>query len=126
MKTLSIFGATGSVGESAFDLLTSSGGPEAWRTVAVTGGRNVARLAQMARALRAEVAVAESGIVQRLSPEDVVRGVATRSYVAVMDDAGRDEFLAGIRALLADHPDTRGRAELELPYRTHAYRLTPR
>ena len=57
MRSVSIFGATGSIGESAFDLLTSSGGPEAWRTVAVTGGRNVARLAQMARALRAEVAV---------------------------------------------------------------------
>ncbi|HRO13790.1 MAG TPA: 1-deoxy-D-xylulose-5-phosphate reductoisomerase, partial [Paracoccus sp. (in: a-proteobacteria)] len=42
---------------SAFDLLMRSGGPAAWRTVALTGGRNVARLAQMARALRAELAV---------------------------------------------------------------------
>jgi len=57
MRSVSIFGATGSIGESAFDLLMGSGGPEAWDTVALTGGRNVARLAQMARALRAEVAV---------------------------------------------------------------------
>lgn len=57
MRSVSIFGATGSIGESAFDLLMGSGGPEAWRTVALTGGRNVARLAQMARALRAELAV---------------------------------------------------------------------
>lgn len=57
MRSVSIFGATGSIGESAFDLLMRSGGPEAWRTVALTGGRNVARLAEMARALRAGIAV---------------------------------------------------------------------
>lgn len=57
MRSISIFGATGSIGESAFDLLMGSGGPEAWHTVALTGGRNVARLAEMARALRAELAV---------------------------------------------------------------------
>ena len=57
MRSVSIFGATGSVGESAFDLLMQSGGPDRWQTVALTGGRNVARLAEMARALRAELAV---------------------------------------------------------------------
>lgn len=57
MRSVSIFGATGSVGESAFDLLMRSGGAAAWQTVALTGGRNVARLAEMARALRAQVAV---------------------------------------------------------------------
>ncbi len=57
MRAVSVFGATGSVGESTFDLLMRAGGPEAFRTVALTGGRNTARLAEMARALRAEVAV---------------------------------------------------------------------
>jgi 1-deoxy-D-xylulose-5-phosphate reductoisomerase len=57
MRSVSIFGATGSVGESTFDLLMREGGPAAYRTVALTGGRNVARLAEMAQALRAEVAV---------------------------------------------------------------------
>ncbi|TGD45225.1 1-deoxy-D-xylulose-5-phosphate reductoisomerase [Pseudotabrizicola sediminis] len=57
MRSISIFGATGSVGESTFDLITRAGGAEAFRTVAVTGARNVARLAEMARSLRAEVAV---------------------------------------------------------------------
>ncbi|TRW98264.1 1-deoxy-D-xylulose-5-phosphate reductoisomerase [Paracoccus sp. M683] len=57
MRSISIFGATGSVGESGFDLLMRAGGPQAYRTVALTGGRNVARLAQMARALQAEIAV---------------------------------------------------------------------
>ncbi|KGJ06203.1 1-deoxy-D-xylulose 5-phosphate reductoisomerase [Paracoccus halophilus] len=57
MRSISVLGATGSVGESAFDLLTRAGGADAWRTVALTGGTNVARLAEMARALRAEIAV---------------------------------------------------------------------
>ncbi|CAM3019518.1 1-deoxy-D-xylulose 5-phosphate reductoisomerase [Paracoccus aminovorans] len=57
MRSVSVLGATGSVGESAFDLLMRAGGPAAFRTVALTGGANVARLAGMARALRAEIAV---------------------------------------------------------------------
>ena len=52
-----MFGATGSVGESTFDLLMRAGGPEVYHTVALSGGRNVRRLAEMAVALRAEVAV---------------------------------------------------------------------
>ncbi len=57
MRRISVFGATGSVGESTFDLLMRQGGPEAFRTVALTGGQNTARLAEMARALKAEIAV---------------------------------------------------------------------
>ncbi len=57
MRRISVFGATGSIGESTFDLLMAQGGPPRYRTVALTGGRNVARLAAQARALRAEIAV---------------------------------------------------------------------
>lgn len=57
MRSISIFGATGSIGESTFDLIMRAGGPEAFRVVALTGGRNVTRLAEMARALRCEIAV---------------------------------------------------------------------
>lgn len=57
MRSVSVLGATGSIGESAFDLLMRAGGPARFRTIALTGAANVARLAQMARALRAEVAV---------------------------------------------------------------------
>ena len=57
MRSVSVFGATGSIGENTFDLLMRQGGPKAYRTVALTGGRNVVRLAEMARALRAEAAV---------------------------------------------------------------------
>ncbi|MCV2870081.1 1-deoxy-D-xylulose-5-phosphate reductoisomerase [Defluviimonas sp. WL0002] len=57
MRSVSVFGATGSIGESTFDLLMGQGGRERYRTVVLTGGRNVARLAEMARALGAELAV---------------------------------------------------------------------
>ncbi|MBD1205095.1 MAG: 1-deoxy-D-xylulose-5-phosphate reductoisomerase [Rhodobacteraceae bacterium] len=57
MRSISIFGATGSIGQSTFDLIRRAGGAEAYRTVALTGARNVTLLAEMARELRAEVAV---------------------------------------------------------------------
>ena len=78
-----------------------------------------------ARALGARVEHHRSGIVQRLSPEQVVAGIATRSYVATMDDARREAFLGEVRAVLDTHPDTRGRDVVDLPYRTDAHRLTP-
>lgn len=53
-RRISIFGVTGSIGESTVDLLQRMQG---YQVVALTGGRNVGRLAQLARALRAEVAV---------------------------------------------------------------------
>jgi SAM-dependent methyltransferase len=79
-----------------------------------------------AAALPATVEVFDSGTTQLLTPEQVVAGIGTRSYVATMDDAGRAEFLGRVRGLLASHPDTRGRERLELPYTTRAHRLTPR
>ncbi|MBK4216967.1 1-deoxy-D-xylulose-5-phosphate reductoisomerase [Paracoccus caeni] len=54
MRRISIFGATGSVGENCVDLIRQAGG---YDVVAVTGGRNVERLARTARELRAEIAV---------------------------------------------------------------------
>jgi SAM-dependent methyltransferase len=80
---------------------------------------------RFAEELPADVAVLESGIVQPVTPATVIAGIATRSYVALMDDARRAAFLAPVRALLADHPDTRGRELLELPYVTRACRLRP-
>lgn len=57
MRSVSVFGATGSIGESTFDLLMREGGPRAFRCVALTGARNIKRLAEMAQALQAEIAV---------------------------------------------------------------------
>lgn len=53
-RRISIFGVTGSIGESTVDLLARTQG---YQVVALSGGRNVARLAEVARQLRAEVAV---------------------------------------------------------------------
>ncbi|OCX67093.1 1-deoxy-D-xylulose-5-phosphate reductoisomerase [Thioclava sp. SK-1] len=50
---VSVFGSTGSIGESTFDLLSRANHD----VVALTGGANVARLAQQAIALNAQLAV---------------------------------------------------------------------
>jgi len=65
MRSISIFGATGSVGEQTVDLIRRAP-PGSYRVVALTGGQNLARLAEMARELRAEVAVcaAPSGLAE--------------------------------------------------------------
>jgi 1-deoxy-D-xylulose-5-phosphate reductoisomerase len=60
VRSVSIFGATGSVGEQTIDLIRRAE-DGAFRVVAVTGGRNLARLAEVARELRAEVAVCSDG-----------------------------------------------------------------
>lgn len=55
MRKVSIFGATGSIGQNTIDLIRRA--PEAYDVVALTGGVNIAQLAEDAIALRAEVAV---------------------------------------------------------------------
>ncbi|WP_170339270.1 1-deoxy-D-xylulose-5-phosphate reductoisomerase [Ruegeria arenilitoris] len=55
MRKVSIFGATGSIGQNTIDLIARA--PEDYKVVAVTGGANVRQLAQDARRLGAEVAV---------------------------------------------------------------------
>lgn len=57
MRSLSIFGATGSIGESTFDLIQRQGGRDCYRVVALTAGGNVRRLAEQARALGPQIAV---------------------------------------------------------------------
>jgi 1-deoxy-D-xylulose-5-phosphate reductoisomerase len=54
-RRISILGATGSIGESTLDLIGRD--PSAYRVVALTGGRNAARLAELAILHRAELAV---------------------------------------------------------------------
>ncbi len=59
--------------------------------------------------------------VHVLSPEGVLDRVASISFVAVMPEPERAAILAEVRALLASHPDTAGRAELALPYRADVF-----
>lgn len=55
MRRISVFGATGSIGQNALDLVARDA--DAYDVVALTGGRNVAQLAADARRLNAELAV---------------------------------------------------------------------
>lgn len=55
MRRISILGATGSIGESTIDLIARA--PQDYSVVALTGGRNIDRLARQAIDLRAEIAV---------------------------------------------------------------------
>jgi 1-deoxy-D-xylulose-5-phosphate reductoisomerase len=55
MRRISIFGATGSIGESTLDLIARD--RDAYDVVALTGGHNVSRLAEQAIAFDAEIAV---------------------------------------------------------------------
>ncbi len=64
---------------------------------------------------------AESRHVHRLSPGGVVARIASVSFVATLPEAERERVLAEVRNLLATDPETRGRGELELPYRTDVY-----
>jgi|TARA_B110000977_G_scaffold122055_1_gene156907 1-deoxy-D-xylulose-5-phosphate reductoisomerase len=52
---VTVFGATGSVGQSALDLIARA--PDDYDVVALTGGRNIAQLAKDAVVLNADVAV---------------------------------------------------------------------
>ncbi len=54
-RRISVFGATGSIGQSTLDLIGRD--REAYHVVALSGGRNIARLARDARTFGAEIAV---------------------------------------------------------------------
>lgn len=55
MRRLSIFGATGSIGQNTIDLIARD--KDAYQVVALTGGKNIDRLAKDAIRLGAEIAV---------------------------------------------------------------------
>ncbi len=55
VRRVSVFGATGSIGQSTLDLIARA--PDSYEVVALTGGQNIAQLARDAIALKADVAV---------------------------------------------------------------------
>jgi len=55
MRRVSIFGATGSIGQNTVDLIARD--PDAYDVVALTGGANIAQLAEDAKRLGADLAV---------------------------------------------------------------------
>lgn len=113
MRSISIFGATGSVGEQTVDLLRRAGGAGAFRVVALTGGRNVARLAEIARELRAEVAVcadpdglaelrerlAGSGVAVAAGPEAIAEAADRPADWVMSAIVGAAGLVPGLRAL---------------------------
>ncbi len=65
IRRVSIFGATGSIGQNTIDLIARD--PGGYDVVALTGARNIAQLAADARRLNAQVAVtAEEGLLPDL------------------------------------------------------------
>ncbi|MEL7974292.1 hypothetical protein AAG589_00375 [Isoptericola sp. F-RaC21] len=63
----------------------------------------------------------------RPAPAGALRTLAgTRSYLLTLPDDERAARLADVDALAATHPDLAGRAEVDLPYVTYAYRARRR
>ena len=86
VRTVSILGSTGSVGVSTLDLLDSLGRPV--RVRALTGGRNVARLADQALAWRPEVAViADATLAGELATRLRGSGIAVEAGAAAVTAA---------------------------------------
>lgn len=79
----------------------------------------------LAEVLGHQVERAEFGHVHSLALELMVDSIGTRSRVALLEAAARDQLLQAARNLFATHPDTAGRNVLDHPYRTLAYKLTP-
>ena len=111
VKRVTILGATGSIGQSTIDLIARD--PGRFDVVALTGGRNVARLAADARRLGADLAVtcypechadlaealSGTGIAVASGP-DAVAGAAERPADWVMSAiVGAAGLVPGLRAL---------------------------
>ena len=55
------------------------------------------------------------GFTRSMTPEDLVGFAGTFSSTIALGPAEREEYLASVRALVAEHPDLRGRDRVELP-----------
>ncbi|MGH1369071.1 MAG: 1-deoxy-D-xylulose-5-phosphate reductoisomerase [Maritimibacter sp.] len=87
-RRISIFGATGSIGESTIDLIARD--PDAYDVVALTGGHNVARLAAQARLLNADIAVtAHEENLQSLRDALAGSGIEAAAGAQAIEEAAR-------------------------------------
>jgi SAM-dependent methyltransferase len=59
--------------------------------------------------------------VHEVDTEGVVDRVHSISFIAALPENEREEVGEQVRRLLADHPETRGRETIRLPYRTDVY-----
>ncbi len=88
MRRVSIFGATGSIGQNTIDLIARA--PDEYDVVALTGGQNIAQLAADAIRLQADVAVTADAA--RL---DDLRAALAGSGIEAAAGAGAMEEAAG-------------------------------
>lgn len=87
-RRISIFGATGSIGESTIDLIARN--PDAYDVVALTGGHNVARLAEQAIALGADLAVtAHEENLADLRARLAGTGIEAAAGITAIEEAAR-------------------------------------
>lgn len=88
-RRISVLGATGSIGESTLDLVGRD--PSAFTVVALTGGRNAARLAELAKKHQAELAViADEACYEELRARLAGTGIETAAgRDALVEAAGR-------------------------------------
>lgn len=113
MRKISIFGATGSVGAQTVDLIRRAGGAGAFEVVALTGGRNIALLADMARELRVGVAVCQdpadlaalrdllagSGVEVQAGPQAIAEAADRPADWVMSAIVGAAGLAPGLRAL---------------------------
>ena len=86
MRSVSIFGATGSIGQNTIDLIARE--PDAYDVVALTGARNVQQLAQDARRLKAKIAVtAHEDLLPQLREALHGSGVEAAAGAQALDEA---------------------------------------
>nr|WP_325250426.1 1-deoxy-D-xylulose-5-phosphate reductoisomerase [Amylibacter sp.] len=87
MRRVSVFGATGSVGQNTIDLIARR--PDDFDVVAISGGANVALLAAQAKLLRADLAViARDDLLSDLQDALAGTGIkAAAGRVALLDAA---------------------------------------
>lgn len=111
MRTVSILGATGSIGQSTLDLIRRA--PVAYRVVALTGGQNIAQLAGDAIAVGAEIAVtadparlddlraalAGSGVEAAAGPEAIIAAAARPADWIMSAIVGAAGLPPGLEAL---------------------------
>lgn len=86
MRTISILGATGSIGTSTLDLIRRN--REEYRVVALTANCNVAQLAALAREFAAEIAVvADESCLQPLRDALAGTGIEAAGGAAALNEA---------------------------------------
>lgn len=106
MKTISILGSTGSVGTQTLDLILAE--PERYRVRALVAGRNVALLAEQARACRPDIAVVHDlGLLPALEAALTGTGIAVAAGPEAVRDAAAleaDWTMAAIIGMAGLHP----------------------